>query len=57
MEGSWGDEAAFVETTDEAFDYLAQRLEPGDIVLFKSSNASGLAALGEAVAQAGTQED
>ncbi|WP_291278799.1 UDP-N-acetylmuramoyl-tripeptide--D-alanyl-D-alanine ligase [Galactobacter sp.] len=56
MEGSWGDEAAFVETTDEAYDYLDSRLEPGDIVLFKSSNASGLAALGQRVAGAGSQE-
>jgi UDP-N-acetylmuramoyl-tripeptide--D-alanyl-D-alanine ligase len=57
MEGSWGDEAHFVETVDEAYDYLSTRLKPGDIVLFKSSNASGLAALGQRVALAGTQED
>lgn len=52
MEGSWGDEATFVETLDEAFEVLEQRLEPGDIVLFKSSNGSGLRLLGERVARA-----
>lgn len=52
MEGSWGDEAKFVETLDEAFADLQERLEPGDIVLFKSSNGSGLRLLGERVAHA-----
>lgn len=52
MEGSWGDEAAFVETIDEAYAHLQEKLLPGDIVLFKSSNGSGLAGLGERVAHA-----
>ncbi|MDR2257290.1 MAG: UDP-N-acetylmuramoyl-tripeptide--D-alanyl-D-alanine ligase [Arthrobacter sp.] len=52
MEGSWGEEAAFVETLDEAYDFLAPRLAPGDIVLFKSSNGSGLRLLGDRVANA-----
>ena len=52
MEGSWGDEAAFVDTVDEAYAYLGEHVLPGDIVLFKSSNGSGLAALGERVAHA-----
>lgn len=52
MEGSWGDEAKFVETLDEAYEWLSDRLEPGDIVLFKSSNGSGLRILGERIAHA-----
>lgn len=50
MEGSWGDEASYVESLEEAREFLAQRLLPGDIVLFKSSNGSGLRVLGDQVA-------
>ncbi|WP_417218931.1 UDP-N-acetylmuramoyl-tripeptide--D-alanyl-D-alanine ligase [Arthrobacter sp.] len=50
LEGSWGDEAYFVETPDEAEQLLQEQLEPGDIVLFKSSNSSGLRHLGDRVA-------
>jgi len=52
MEGSWGDEACYVETLDEAYELLSERLLPGDIVLFKSSNGSRLHQLGERVARA-----
>jgi UDP-N-acetylmuramoyl-tripeptide--D-alanyl-D-alanine ligase len=41
-EGSWGDEAAYVATIDEARVYLSERLHPGDTVLVKASHGSGL---------------
>lgn len=51
LEGSWGNEAAWVATAEEAMEVLAQELEPGDIALFKSSNGVGLRFLGDRVAQ------
>ena len=50
LEGSWGNEATWVPTTDDAFEVLRQELLPGDLVLFKSSNGSKLGVLGEKVA-------
>ena len=50
MEGSWGDESMWVATTDEAHRVLEEQLEPGDLVLFKSSNGAGLRFLGDRVA-------
>ena len=50
LEGSWGDEAYFVETIEEARSQLAEQLLPGDIVLFKSSNGAGLRHLGDDIA-------
>ncbi|WP_062134655.1 UDP-N-acetylmuramoyl-tripeptide--D-alanyl-D-alanine ligase [Demequina aestuarii] len=41
-EGSWGDEAAYVATIDEARAFLDGRLMPGDTVLIKASHGSGL---------------
>lgn len=41
-EGSWGDEAIFVATIDEAYDLLAESLAPGDTVLVKASHGSNL---------------
>lgn len=52
LEGSWGDEAQWVATAEDAEDYLMHALQPGDIVLFKSSNAAGLNHLGDRVAAA-----
>lgn len=52
-EGSWGDEAHFVEDVAQAEEFLAEHLAPGDLVLVKSSNGVGLAALGERLATAG----
>lgn len=49
LEGSWGNEATWVKNTEEALSLLKQELEPGDIVLFKSSNGAGLGMLGETV--------
>jgi UDP-N-acetylmuramoyl-tripeptide--D-alanyl-D-alanine ligase len=50
QEGSWGDECLFAETADEAYDLLNAELEPGDLVLFKSSNSVGLRHLGDRIA-------
>ncbi|GAA2128231.1 UDP-N-acetylmuramoyl-tripeptide--D-alanyl-D-alanine ligase [Arthrobacter humicola] len=49
-EGSWGDECVFAETVDEAYDLLQAELQPGDLVLFKSSNGIGLRHLGDRIA-------
>lgn len=57
QEGSWGNECSFAETADEAYELLQAELEPGDLVLFKSSNGVGLRHLGDRIAlppQAGT---
>ncbi|WP_062318388.1 UDP-N-acetylmuramoyl-tripeptide--D-alanyl-D-alanine ligase [Demequina maris] len=41
-EGSWGDEAAYVDTIGEARALLEETLRPGDTVLVKASHGSGL---------------
>ncbi|WP_334170491.1 UDP-N-acetylmuramoyl-tripeptide--D-alanyl-D-alanine ligase [Sinomonas sp.] len=51
-EGSWGEECTFVEDVDEAFSLLERELEPGDLVLVKSSNGVGLRHLGDRIAWA-----
>lgn len=50
LEGSWGDEAHYVTDTEEAATLLNEQLQPGDIVLFKSSNGAGLRFLGDDMA-------
>ena len=50
LEGSWGDEAYYAEDSKAAARILKENLLPGDIVLFKSSNGSGLRLLGDQVA-------
>jgi UDP-N-acetylmuramoyl-tripeptide--D-alanyl-D-alanine ligase len=50
QEGSWGDECVFAETADDAYELLQEELEPGDLVLFKSSNSVGLRHLGDRIA-------
>ncbi len=50
LEGSWGNEATWVETAEEALEILREEAAPGDIVLFKSSNGSGMGKMGEEVA-------
>jgi UDP-N-acetylmuramoyl-tripeptide--D-alanyl-D-alanine ligase len=50
QEGSWGDECVFAETVDDAYALLNAELEPGDLVLFKSSNSVGLRHLGDRIA-------
>ncbi|MDR7084053.1 UDP-N-acetylmuramoyl-tripeptide--D-alanyl-D-alanine ligase [Arthrobacter ginsengisoli] len=49
-EGSWGNECVFAETPQEAYELLQAELEPGDLVLFKSSNSIGLRHLGDRIA-------
>lgn len=49
-QGSWDQEAAFVEDADEAFELLRGMLQPGDLVLVKSSNSAGLRMLGDRLA-------
>jgi UDP-N-acetylmuramoyl-tripeptide--D-alanyl-D-alanine ligase len=41
-EGSWGDQAMFVATIDEAYDLLAEGVRSGDTVLVKASHGSNL---------------
>lgn len=50
LEGSWGNEATWVKTPEEAEQILRAEVRPGDIVLFKSSNGSKLGILGDQVA-------
>ncbi|MHA7302403.1 UDP-N-acetylmuramoyl-tripeptide--D-alanyl-D-alanine ligase [Pseudarthrobacter sp. MDT1-22] len=50
QEGSWGDECVFAETAEDAYVLLNAELEPGDLVLFKSSNSVGLRHLGDRIA-------
>jgi UDP-N-acetylmuramoyl-tripeptide--D-alanyl-D-alanine ligase len=50
LEGSWGDESLWVGTPEEARRVLEEKLEPGDLVLFKSSNSAGLRFLGDRIA-------
>ena len=51
LEGSWGDEAYYAEDAEAAAGILNDNLLPGDIVLFKSSNGSGLRHLGDRIAE------
>ena len=54
LEGSWGDEAAWVPDAEHAEQHLRSVLRPGDIVLLKSSNAAGLNHLGDRIAASGS---
>ncbi|MFT4245080.1 MAG: UDP-N-acetylmuramoyl-tripeptide--D-alanyl-D-alanine ligase [Micrococcaceae bacterium] len=51
LEGSWGDEAYYADNFDEAKKVLFEEVESDDVVLFKSSNGSGLGLLGEDILQ------
>ncbi|GAB2514051.1 UDP-N-acetylmuramoyl-tripeptide--D-alanyl-D-alanine ligase [Paramicrobacterium agarici] len=46
-EGSWAGESVYVETADDAYEYLEKELRSGDTVLVKSSNSVGLRFLGD----------
>ncbi|WP_291377660.1 UDP-N-acetylmuramoyl-tripeptide--D-alanyl-D-alanine ligase [Demequina sp.] len=48
-EGSWGEEAAFVATIDEALALVRDRVAPGDTVLVKGSHGTGLWSLADAL--------
>ncbi|HTY27342.1 MAG TPA: UDP-N-acetylmuramoyl-tripeptide--D-alanyl-D-alanine ligase [Mycobacterium sp.] len=54
MEGSWGSESVMVPDADAALALLRAELQPGDVVLVKASNAAGLGALAEALAESTT---
>lgn len=47
QEGSWGDETVMVDDVDAASQLLREELRPGDVVLVKASNGSGLWRLGD----------
>ncbi|WP_347753928.1 UDP-N-acetylmuramoyl-tripeptide--D-alanyl-D-alanine ligase [Agrococcus sp. ProA11] len=49
LESSFGQETTWVATADEAEALLRGELREGDVVLFKSSNVSGLQALAERI--------
>ena len=55
LEGSWGNESAYVPTIPEALDVLRTELRKGDVVLVKSSKASKLRSLAEALIGEGAQ--
>ena len=49
LEGSWGEESVFVPDNDAALRWLKEHLGPGDVVLFKASNAAQLSRVARAV--------
>jgi UDP-N-acetylmuramoyl-tripeptide--D-alanyl-D-alanine ligase len=49
LEGSWGNESAFVDTIPEALELLRSELRAGDVVLVKSSKAAKLRSLADAL--------
>ncbi|MEV0948953.1 UDP-N-acetylmuramoyl-tripeptide--D-alanyl-D-alanine ligase [Promicromonospora sp. NPDC050249] len=57
QEGSWGSESIFVPDIAAARELLDESLEPGDVVLVKSSLGAGLTALGDHLSGAKTIED
>jgi UDP-N-acetylmuramoyl-tripeptide--D-alanyl-D-alanine ligase len=53
LEGSWGHESVFVPDNAAAEAWLREHLVPGDVVLFKASNAARLSQVAAAVLQMG----
>ncbi len=49
LEGSWGNEAMFVDDVAGALSVLEDELAPGDVVLVKASRAAGLERVAEAL--------
>jgi UDP-N-acetylmuramoyl-tripeptide--D-alanyl-D-alanine ligase len=49
-EGSWDGESIFAADPEAAYDVIRDLLHPGDVVLVKSSNSSGLRHLGDRLA-------
>jgi UDP-N-acetylmuramoyl-tripeptide--D-alanyl-D-alanine ligase len=49
LEGSWGNESAYVETIPEALEVLRTELRPGDVVLVKSSKGAKLRSLADSL--------
>ncbi|WP_426566625.1 UDP-N-acetylmuramoyl-tripeptide--D-alanyl-D-alanine ligase [Angustibacter sp. McL0619] len=52
QEGSWGEESVHVPDVEAAYALLSAELEPGDVVLLKSSRDAGLRYLGDRLAGA-----
>jgi UDP-N-acetylmuramoyl-tripeptide--D-alanyl-D-alanine ligase len=52
QEGSWGEESVHVPDVEAAYALLSAELEPGDVVLLKSSRDAGLRHLGDRLAEA-----
>jgi UDP-N-acetylmuramoyl-tripeptide--D-alanyl-D-alanine ligase len=50
LEGSWDGESVLVETAEEAYALLRDRMREGDVVLVKSSKSAGLRLLGDRLA-------
>ena len=50
QEGSWDGESEYHETMSAAFDAIHEKLRPGDVVLVKASNSTGLRFLGDDLA-------
>jgi UDP-N-acetylmuramoyl-tripeptide--D-alanyl-D-alanine ligase len=57
QEGSWGSESIFVPDLAAARSMLDESLEPGDVVLVKSSLGAGLAELGDHLSKVKTTKD
>jgi UDP-N-acetylmuramoyl-tripeptide--D-alanyl-D-alanine ligase len=49
LEGSWGEESAFVVDNDEATAWLRRHVEPGDVVLLKASRGAALETVADAL--------
>ena len=49
-QGSWDGESIFAADLDAAYDVICDLLQPGDVVLVKSSNSAGLRHLGDRLA-------
>lgn len=50
QEGSWDGESEYHETISAGFDAIREKLAPGDVVLVKASNSTGLRFLGDDLA-------
>ncbi len=50
QEGSWGEESVHVPDVEAAYALLSEQLQPGDVVLLKSSRDAGLRHLGDRLA-------
>ena len=52
QEGSWDGESEYHESISTAFDAIREKLRPGDVILVKASNSTGLRFLGDDLAGA-----
>jgi UDP-N-acetylmuramoyl-tripeptide--D-alanyl-D-alanine ligase len=55
LEGSWGNESAYVDNADEALELLRKELQRGDVVLVKASRFVGLDRLATALLEEAPQ--